>query len=70
MEAMFSFFYLHNSIIINYTFQYNKIIKWIEDVWNEDFWSTDGLPATCATAFRYSNLSETTNGPKKGKNIP
>ena len=22
------------------------------------------------TAFRYPNLSETTNGPKKGKNIP
>ena len=38
--------------------------------WLKDFWSTDGLQQLVLTAFKYPNLTETINGPKKGKNIP
>ena len=42
----------HNCILYSITvllllllliaFQYNRIVKWTEDVWTEGFWSTDG----------------------------
>ena len=56
-------------LLLSLAFQYNRIVMNWRHMNCNDFWSTDGLPATCAV-FRYPNLSEITNGPKKGKNIP
>ena len=59
--------YLLLLLLYSITFQYNKIVKRTEDVWVEDLWSTDSLPATCAYSLYISNLSETTNEPRKEK---
>ena len=37
-------------IIILIAFQYNKIVKWTEDIWTEDFWSTDDVVCTSTIA--------------------
>ena len=45
-------------LLLLISFQYNRIVKWTEDVWTEDFWSTDSLLATCAYSlyFRYMDM--------------
>ena len=47
-ESRFYHVYPQIIIIVIIAFRYNRIVKRTEDIWTGDFWSTDGLPATCA----------------------